>query len=386
MMKFKPLLISGIIASQIMLTSSLLELSAITATVRGSLPTSLSESSSLEFNGVSDFWSNNDNGGNNKIYRVSSSGSLKQSITILGASNDDWEEITHNSTRTNMFIGDFGNNNSDRQNLKIYKIPYPTSTSGSTITASTINFSYPDQKKFPSSWKNFDVEGFFSLNGKLYLFTKGDGRATKYTKMYRLPDQPGKYVAKLVDSFYVDSRITAASISPDGKSAVLISNTQIHLFRNFTNNNIFTGQYHKISISGSWTQKEGVAFFSNSLIYISEEGSPGRNKIYSVDLSPYIIAPRISSPDINEESVFESEISVFPNPANSFTFIQNNEIFSHAEVIILNLTGQIIDKKVLDNPEPKIRIETDFLKPGIYTIHFIGDNRKEKSVLLSVIH
>ncbi len=377
--------ISGIILLQLMSSSYLMTLSAITATVRGSLPTSINEASSLNYDGESGFWSNNDGGGSNKIYRISSTGSLKQSITILESTNTDWEDITHDADRSNMFIGDFGNNNSSRRNLKIYKIPYPSSASGNTITASAINFSYPDQTKFPSSWNNFDVEAFFSLKGKLYLFTKGIGNAAKYTKMYMLPDKPGTYVATLVDSFYVNGRITGAAMSPDKKSAVLISNTQIHLFRNFISNNIFTGQYFKIGISGSWTQKEGVSFFSNSLIYLSDEGVPGRNHLYSVDLSSYIITPRLSSQIINEEVFSSIKINAYPNPANSFTSIENNELFSHVEILIINLNGQVVKHIEIENPDQNIRLETDMLPAGIYAIQLIGDYRKKMNVLISVV-
>lgn len=378
-------LIFGIIAIQFTSLSFLMELSAITATVRGSLPTSINEASSLAYAGEAGFWSNNDGGGSNKIYRISNTGSLKQSITILEATNRDWEDITHDADRSNMFIGDFGNNNSSRQNLKIYKIPYPTSASGNTITASVINFSYPDQTKFPATWNNFDVEAFFYLKGKLYLFTKGVGNTAKYTKMYMLPDDPGTYVATLVDSFYVNGRITSAAISPDKKSAVLISNTQIHLFRNFIQNNIFTGQYFKISISGSWTQKEGVSFFSNSMIYISDEGAPGRNHLYSVDLSSYIITPRLSTQMNNEEVFSSNKIIAYPNPANSFTIIENNELFRHVEILILNLKGQVVKHFEIENPDQNIRLETDLIPVGVYSVQMIGDYRKKMNVLISVI-
>ena len=359
---------------------------AISATVRGTLPSSISESSSLDFDGEDDFWSNNDAGGNNKIYRVGKTGTLKQSVTISGVSNYDWEDLTHDANRSHMFIGDFGNNYFSRQNLRIYRIPYPSSETGSSVTPSIIKFSYPDQHKFPASWKNFDVEGFYSLNKKLYLFTKGEGSAIKYTKMYRLPDDPGTYVATLIDSFYVNDRITGAAISPDGKSAVLISNTKIYLFRNFIDDNIFTGQFYKIPIAGSWTQKEGVSFYSNSIIYISEEGVPGNNHLYTVDLTPYIITPRLAAPLENEELNYKVKFSAYPNPSNSFVFLHNDEIFSHAEVEITNLNGRVVNHFVYENPDQNIRLETDYLPAGIYSIRMIADNRKQMSVLISVAH
>src|SRR5205085_1424476 len=104
------------------------------------------------------YWTLDDAGGSNKIFRVNATAALRQTVTITGATNSDWEDLTHNTTRTKMYIGDFGNNYFDRRNIKIYKVPYPTSST-TTLIPSVINFSYPDQKKFPSPWKNFDVEG-----------------------------------------------------------------------------------------------------------------------------------------------------------------------------------------------------------------------------------
>ena len=64
-------------------------------------------------------------------------------------------------------------------------------------------------------WMNFDAEGFFQRNGLLYIFSKSDGSAVGYTKLYTIPDQPGTYTATLIDSFYTNDRITSADINSD---------------------------------------------------------------------------------------------------------------------------------------------------------------------------
>ncbi len=356
---------------------------AITATVRGNLPSSVREASGVDYNGT-DFWTHNDSG-TNKIYKVGSTGSLKQTVVVSGATCRNWEDITHNASRTSMFIGDFGNNNFDRTNLKIYKISTPSSST-TAVTASVINFSYPDQKQFPAKWKNFDSEAFFHYDGKLYIFTKGDGSAIGYTKMYTVPDAPGTYSAKLVDSFYVNSRITGAAISPDTKSVTLISNTKIFLFKNFSGTNFFNGSCTKISISGSWTQKEGVSYSTNTKIYLVDEGSPGR--LYSVDLSSYFSpVQRLESPEENTENPdTKFTFNAFPNPASSFVNIQTGETFSSLEIIITNLAGQIARREIIQNSPETLQLETEGLEPGMYVIRIIGDNRKEATLRLSVVH
>lgn len=357
--------------------------SAITAVKLGKLPTSISEASGLDYNGSSSFWTHND-GSVSKLYKIGSSGSLKQTVSVTGISSGDWEDVTHDKDYEYMYIGNFGNNNHDRKNLSIYRIAYPSSSSGSTMAASAIKFSYPDQTSFPAKWKNFDAEAFFHFDNNLYIFTKGEGSAVGYTKMYKVPDSPGTYVAELVDSFYVNGRITGAAISPDNRSVVLITNTRIHLFTNFSDDKIFEGNYKKINIDGSWTQKEGVSYYTNTEIYIVDEGSPGENRLYSVDLSSYITPQRLANPSLailNQEAT----INAYPNPASSFVYIETSEKYESVDVRILNTSGQVVKQLAFENPEMKLLIETEALPAGMYYLQLIGDNREAISSLLSVI-
>jgi hypothetical protein len=360
---------------------------AVHASVRGSVSSSVDEASGIDFTGGSSFWTHNDGYGDNKLYKLNSTGSLTRTLTVSNATNYDWEDITSDKQKDNMYIGDFGNNNCDRTNLKIYKIPYPSTVSGNTVTASVIRFSYPDQHRFPSRWMNFDVEGFFHYNGLLYLFTKADGNGIGNCKLYTIPDDPGTYVATLVDSFHISGRITGADISPDGKSVVLISNTKIYLFNDFSGVNVFNGDYTKISIDGGWTQKEGVCFYSNSLIYLIDEGSS--NKLYSVDLSPYLPAERVGSPvaDLPEEEdeITNTEstplaISIYPNPAQSFFVLRAEENFTHVDVVITDLSGKLISQIPIDNPDVDIRIDAGQYPAGFYLVQIIGDNQKRSAV------
>ncbi|MBL0340064.1 MAG: hypothetical protein IPP71_03590 [Bacteroidetes bacterium] len=76
----------------------------------------LNESSGLTFiNGK--LWTFNDSGNANDIYRVDTATStVYQTVDITNATNVDWEDMTSNNDF--LFVGDFGNNNGNRQNLK----------------------------------------------------------------------------------------------------------------------------------------------------------------------------------------------------------------------------------------------------------------------------
>ena len=223
-----------------MLISLLAGAYSITPTLVAALPATLVECSGLDYTGNNAYWSHNDGYGDNHIYKLNNSGSITRTITVNNAINYDWEDLTHDFNRNYLYIGDFGNNACDRTNLHIYRINHPKNFSGSSVTADVINFTYPDQTQFPSPWMNFDAEGFFHHNGLLYIFSKADGSAIGYTKLYTIPDQPGTYVATLVDSFYTNDRITSADINSDASAVIISSNSHIHIFSGWSGVDIFT--------------------------------------------------------------------------------------------------------------------------------------------------
>ena len=84
-----------------------------------SLPRVLNETSGLIFyKGL--LWTINDSGGKNVVYGFDFNGEIQHEIEIKDAKNNDWEEIAQDEKH--IYIGDFGNNNGMRKDLKIYKI------------------------------------------------------------------------------------------------------------------------------------------------------------------------------------------------------------------------------------------------------------------------
>ncbi|MBK6445078.1 MAG: T9SS type A sorting domain-containing protein [Bacteroidetes bacterium] len=356
---------------------------AVNTTVMGDLPSQLVECSGVDFTGGASFWTHNDGYGDNNLYKVSNTGALSRTVNVIGAVNSDWEDLTHDYSRTYMFIGDFGNNACDRTNLHIYRTPYPSTVSGTTVTAEAINFTYPDQHQFPSPWMNFDVEGFVHHNSHLFLFTKADGDAIGYTKMYMLPDVPGTYVATLVDSFYTNDRTTSADISPDGTTLILMSNSHLHLFRNFQGSNFFDGQHTQVNISGNWTQKEALSFWSNNEIYLTDEDNGDGNHLYYIDLSPWI--PTVStgiSENINVENIVAA-----PNPSNaSFSILLNSVQTGGIQLRLFDLTGKMVREVSATEPVSSLRMETADLPGGVYFYKLVADRRELKTSRMVISH
>ncbi len=211
----------------------------VNISVKATLPSVLNESSGLETINRNNIWSHNDSGGEPKLYNFDSTGTLLRTLKILNVPNIDWEDLTRDSVG-NFYIGDFGNNLNDRQDLKIYKIPAPSNITGDSVIPQEINFTYSNQFAFPPAnpLKNFDMEAMIAFHDSLYLFSKDRSDPySGYTKLYKLPKVPGTYVAELIDSFYtgpgpfISYSITSADISPDRSKLILLGYSKCWLFQ-----------------------------------------------------------------------------------------------------------------------------------------------------------
>lgn len=245
------------------------------------LPKSLNEVSGTETTINFDYiWMLNDGGNASKLYGVSAKGNIKEELKI-DAKNNDWEDLTSDE-EGNLYIGDFGNNDSKRKNLSILKVKKKALNDKGKIDVDRISFSYPNQKKFPPKNKNlyFDCEAFFYFNGNFYLFTKS--RVEKdfgKTTLYKVPAKKGKHVAELLGTFNtcsdMDCWITSADISDDGKTVVLLSPKSVWTFTNFKGDDFFNGTSTEIPLNGRISQKESICFKNNNTLYITDEKAHG---------------------------------------------------------------------------------------------------------------
>ncbi|QHL88983.1 hypothetical protein GU926_16715 [Nibribacter ruber] len=225
------------------------------------------ESSGLEASSDGNFWTHPDAGNDAVLYKVNLSGELLETITLQGAHNTDWEDITRGQDGF-LYLGDMGNNENTRRDLQIIKVD----EKGKKVVG-TIPFKYADQTEFPPAKQdlNFDVEGFFLQGNAFYLFTKNRGKGNDWVKLYKVNNQTGaaQTVAPL-DSLEVNTKITAADISPDGKHVALLGEEWVYLFDISSPDQVFKGTKHQIKIDKTG-QAEGLIFTNNTDMLISNE-------------------------------------------------------------------------------------------------------------------
>lgn len=257
------------------------------------LPSHLKEVSGMSYDANSNsFWVLQDSGNKSELYRIDSLGQVVQTLKIKNQKNRDWEELTAD-TAGNLYIGDFGNNKNTRKDLQIIKINKDQLTASQTEADYVITFEYPEQKEFPPKETEllYDAEAFFYFDDHFYIFTKNRSKAFDGTSLvYKIPNEAGHHQAEYVQTFrgcnvYKHCAITAAAISPDQKTFVLLSHTKLWVIDNFNPNAILDGKINEHKLHHN-TQKEAVTFGDNSTLYISDEVKKNSGgKIYKVDLN-----------------------------------------------------------------------------------------------------
>ena len=233
-------------------------------------------------------WTFNDSGGQNKLFGLNFSGEIVREITIENGINVDWEDIAQDDEY--IYIGDFGNNNGERKDLKIYKIKKSDMNSDDTVTASEIEFSYVEQKDFSSQPLNtpFDCEAIISYDGKLNIFTKN--WVDENTSVYQIPKNEGDYPVSFIDTFNVNGLVTGADVSPDGKTLAMVGYKDykpiVWLFSDITEQNFFDGKETYMKLDAIFSaQTEGICFKGNDTLLIScEQTTTFKQQVFYIDL------------------------------------------------------------------------------------------------------
>ena len=258
----------------------------------GQLPPEINESSGLVYHDQQ-LWTHNDSGDSPTLYQLSPENrSLQRTIFLKNALHSDWEDIAQDDAY--FYIGDFGNNNGDRQDLKIYRIA-KADLSQDTLEAAVIAFSFSDQTDFSTRPKahNFDCEALVATTNFLYLFSKN--HLNHQTRRYQLSKSPGTQTAKFIDSFDAQGLVTGAAWDKETQTLCLLGYTKpddyqgfIWIFNSFTGNDFFSGQSEKVDL-GLDTQIEGIGFWEEQKYYFSSEGrNRGEQQLYLFDVGEWL--------------------------------------------------------------------------------------------------
>ncbi len=238
------------------------------------------------------FWMHNDSGDEPRIYPVHRNGQVEKSerepdnpgVTIAGAINVDWEDLTVDD-RGRVIVADVGNNRNDRRDLVLYIVPEPAPLAERTTFVKRLFFRYPGQAEFPAPKDdfNYDCEAIFTIGDAIYLCSKH--RSDTLTNLYRLDPNSNEEVqtAELVDSFDVLGQATGADATPDGKRIVINTYEDLWLFDVTDPERPLSGPVKRLSFEND-DDIEAICFADDETLIIGAEAA---GRIYEVPLSAF---------------------------------------------------------------------------------------------------
>lgn len=341
----------------------------------GLLPEEIQESSGLIYINNSLF-SHNDSGGSPIIHELNQNSlHVERSIYVENAINVDWEDLATDDTY--LYIGDFGNNNGNRENLRILRIQIDELIEFDTVSYELIEFSYEDQTDFESQPfnTNFDCEAMIAFGDSLILFTKN--WADLKTNIYSLPKEQGSWVAARRGGADVSTLITGADYNQNTNELALIGYEfgQALLIKSIISGNQNWDELSFVSeelvLSNSY-QIEGVAYLNDTCLILSSEGGfAGEAALYKY---------------CNEEPAFTvlhdlHDIIIFPNPADEYLNIKNDFITTKGFIQIENQFGQVILGPIKYSGE-LTGIDISHLSSGVYFVTSVIQNEILKTTLI----
>ena len=226
----------------------------------------LSESSgvvaSRQFPGV--FWSHTDGGGPKKqyLFAMDAEGDSLGEFFIGDALITDWEDIAIDDQK-HLFIADTGNNDLRRAEVLVHELDEPA-------PKSELRFISP-RRSWRLRWPGevFDCESLFIWQGHGYLVTKVFKDARAQIFRFPLTDAKDPLVLDLVATTKIESPVTGADISPDGRLLALVAKSGAFLYR--IDGDVLKagkGKPHQLKFRND--QIEGCAFVPEGLIATSE--------------------------------------------------------------------------------------------------------------------
>ena len=329
----------------------------------------------------------NDSGDDPKLYELNAgTGAIERVITISNASHIDWEDITMDDDY--IYIGDIGNNNGNRTDLKIYKIDQDDFTNSDTISAEIINFSYEDQTDFTSlpNANNFDAEALTIFDDSLLIFTKN--WQDFQTTVYQIPKTSGTHFAKKISSGNVQGLITGATVSSENPDLFFLSGytTSLVPFLIIIPENrapgpdIFNNGFTKVSLENELeegNQVEGIFSYALHKLYISREKFEGNLNGNTIERDPklYEITEPFSSL-LHTTSSQKLEIKI-NNPVRNEIRIHSNLTIEKVE--LFSILGKQVSLEFDTN-----KIMVNHLKKGLYilSVHFENDHRLTRKIVI----
>ena len=170
------------------------------------------------------FWVHNDKGDSARFFAINHAGDLLGAFPLSGAAAGDWEDVAIGPKPGGgnyLYLGDIGDNDSNRAFITIHRTDEPQSTAGATIAANAYASAI---LLYPNGSRNAESLFVDPLSSEMFIVTKGTT-----SEIYSVPttafDTPGQTTTlTALGTLGAPLRTaTAADISPDGRHILVRS-------------------------------------------------------------------------------------------------------------------------------------------------------------------
>jgi len=222
-------------------------------------------------------WTLNDSGHAPWIFATDTLGRDLGAFRVTGAEDGDWEAIALGpcGLRECLYIADTGDNDENRRQVRIYRVPEPAvpASSPTTPSADVLELRYPDGRR--------DVEAaLVGSDGTIFLFSKGrHGRAWAYRVPARAWKQRGTVVAEALGELPIatgglGNLVTDAALSPTGDRVAIRTYLAVFLFT-LTRRNTLLPLGVACDATGLQLQGEGISWLDDHEMVLTSEGGFG---------------------------------------------------------------------------------------------------------------
>ena len=370
---------------------------------------------SLKNRGV--LWTHNDSGNENRIFALDSNGNNLGEYFLDGITNRDWEDIAlgagPDDSKSYLYIGDIGDNNSEYSVKYIYRIEEPSVNVGQQPVVKiitdidVISFTYPDGER--------DAESLMidPVTRDLYIISKRDSKVRLYRLAYPQSTE-SELEAEISTELTLPNDpedntpfnyITSGDISFDGREIIIKSYSNIYYWYRDVGETISSAMSSNdpiiLPFVNSFDEIQGEAicwkpYDDRGYFTLSEEKVNYNGSEFNFPAQLYYY-PRTSPITKVENTELENQFELFqnyPNPFNPTTTIdytlpadrQGNTTFSvisnpflgekSLSSIIFSPSQNInfnVSLKVYDILGHKIKTLVDqSQKPGNYKVQFDG--------------
>lgn len=156
-------------------------------------------------------WAIEDSGNPPQLYLVSYDGVVQKKVYVKGATNHGWEDMALSGT--DIYIGDFGDNDEVRTEYAIYKFDEPKAEADTVYSFEKIRFSYNDGPH------DADALLVDPATKDIYIITKRDIPSA----VYKIPfpyAAAGLNIAEAAGKLNY-SGVVGAALSPDATEVIL---------------------------------------------------------------------------------------------------------------------------------------------------------------------